>query len=109
MLGFNTSKTWFTQLGSVDTQYKLGLQTRYDHLSPVALYNTAQRKRTSLIRADQVDETSAGIFVENTTQWHPQLRTLAGLRYDRYQFEVDSSIAGNTGQARDGITSPKLS
>lgn len=109
MLGFNISHTWFTQLGTFDTQYKLGLQTRYDRLSPVALYNTALRERTSLIRSDQVDETSAGIYAENTTQWHPQFRTLAGLRYDRYQFEVDSSIAGNSGSARDGITSPKLS
>lgn len=109
MGGFNASQTWFNGLAGLEMQTKLGLQTRYDDLSPVALYNTVSRRRTALIRSDQVQQASVGLYAENTTQWLPKLRTVAGLRYDQYHFDVDSSIAGNSGTANDGIVSPKLS
>ena len=108
LLGASASKRWFTELAGLPVTNTLGLQTRYDKLSPVALYNTAQTRRTSLIRADKVEEASAGLFAENTVWWHEKFRTVLGLRYDRYQFDVNSSISGNSGHASDGITSPKL-
>lgn len=108
MAGFNMAKTWFNNIGGLDMQNKIGLQTRYDDLSPVALYNTTARQRTSLIRSDEVKEASAGLYAENNTQWLEKFRTVAGLRYDNYLFDVDSSIQGNSGKARDNITSPKL-
>ncbi len=109
MLGVNASKSWLGELAGMTMENKLGLQTRYDKLSPVALYNTAQTQRLSLIRSDKVEESSAGLFAENTLWWHEKLRTGAGLRYDRYQFDVKSSLSGNSGNTSDGITSPKLS
>ena len=109
MLGVNASKSWLGELAGMPMENKLGIQTRYDKLSPVALYNTAQAQRLSLIRSDKVEESSAGLFAENTLWWHEKLRTVAGLRYDRYQFDVKSSINGNSGNTSDGITSPKLS
>lgn len=109
MLGVNLSKSWLGELAGLPMENKLGIQTRYDKLSPVALYNTAQAQRLSRIRSDNVEESSAGLFAENTLWWHEKMRTVAGVRYDRYQFDVKSSIHGNSGNTRDGITSPKLS
>lgn len=109
MLGVNASKSWLGELAGMTMENKLGLQTRYDKLSPVALYNTAQAQRLSLIRSDKVEESSAGLFAENTLWWHEKLRTVAGVRHDRYQFDVKSSLSGNSGNTSDGITSPKLS
>lgn len=109
MLGVNASKSWLDELAGMTMENKFGLQTRYDKLSPVALYNTAQAQRLSLIRSDKVEESSAGLFAENTLWWHEKLRTVAGVRYDRYQFDVKSSLSGNSGNTSDGITSPKLS
>jgi outer membrane receptor protein involved in Fe transport len=109
MLGVNASKSWLGELAGMTMENKLGLQTRYDKLSPVALYNTAQAQRLSLIRSDKVEESSAGLFAENTLWWHEKLRTVAGVRYDRYQFDVKSSLSGNSGNTSDGIISPKLS
>jgi outer membrane receptor protein involved in Fe transport len=85
------------------------VQYRYDKLSPVGIYNTIARKRTSTIREDQVKEASAGFYAENTTQWLPKFRSISGLRYDAYDFNVGSSIDGNSGKAKDNIVSPKLS
>ena len=35
---------------------------------------------------------------QNDTQWNDWFRSILGLRYDRYRFDVDSSIAGELGQ-----------
>ena len=109
MAGFNVTKTWFNNFGGFDMQNKIGLQTRYDDLSPVALYNTVARQRTSLIRSDEVKDVSAGIYAENSTQWLEKFRSVLGIRYDNYHFDVNSSIQGDSGKAHDGIISPKLS
>lgn len=109
MLGLNLSKSWLAEFAGLPMENTLGVQTRFDKLSPVALYNTTQTRRTSLIRSDRVEESSVGVYAENTVLWHEKLRTVAGLRYDHYQFDVKSSINGNSGNIGDGITSPKLS
>jgi outer membrane receptor protein involved in Fe transport len=109
MAGFNAAKTWFTNPFSLSMQNKVGIQARHDNLSPVALYNTVAQQRTSLIRSDKVKESSVGIYAENGTQWLDKLRSVIGLRYDQYRFDVDSNIQGNSGKVHDSITSPKLS
>lgn len=109
LYGFNVSKTWYGIIAGVDMQNKIGLQTRYDDLSPVAIYNTVARQRTSLVRTDQVKELSAGVYAENTTHWLETFRSVAGIRYDAYNFNVQSSLQGNSGNVNDGTVSPKVS
>ena len=50
-----------------------------------------------------------GFFVEQQLQVTDWLRVIAGLRYDRADFDVDSDLAANSGSAHDSITSPKAS
>ena len=107
--GVNTSESWNTQLFGLSLRNKLGVQARYDRVSPVGLYNTVDRVRQSTVREDNVREASIGLYGENTTQWLPWLRFVAGVRYDAYRFNVASSIAGNSGKAQDHVVSPKLS
>ena len=109
MVGFNVSKTWYDTISGFDSQNKIGLQTRFDDLSPVSLYNTVGQQRTSLIRTDHVKEASAGIYAENSTQWLEKFRTVTGLRFDAYSFDVNSSIQGDSGNVNATTTSPKLS
>lgn len=109
MVGFNLAQSWFNDGFGLPMQHKIGWQTRYDYLSPVALFNTVATQRTSLIRSDKVKELSHGLFAENSIQWHEKFRSVLGLRYDQYHFDVNSSISGNSGDEQDHITSPKLS
>jgi hypothetical protein len=109
MLGFEASRVWLGKLGSFDTETTLGVQSRLDRLSPVGLYNTVARTQTTVVRQDDVRELSAGVYLESSVRWLPKLRTVAGLRYDTYRFNVASSIAGNSGRVAASITSPKLS
>ncbi|MDO8047625.1 TonB-dependent receptor [Janthinobacterium sp. SUN211] len=107
--GVNAAESWSTELAGLPMRNKVGVQARYDRLSPVGLYNTVERVRQSTVREDRVREASIGLYGENTVQWLPWLRSVAGLRYDAYRFKVDSSIDGNSGTANDHVVSPKLS
>jgi hypothetical protein len=103
MAGFNASETWLGQLGGIDLRNKLGLQTRYDHIAPIGLYATRARQRLATVREDRVNQGSAGLYWENTVYWQPRLRSIAGLRYDAYRFDV------NGAEASARKVSPKLS
>ena len=107
--GVNASESWSTELAGLPMRNKLGVQARFDRLAPVGLYNTVERVRQSTVREDRVRESSLGLYGENTVQWLPWLRSVAGLRYDAYRFDVASSIEGNSGTANDHVVSPKLS
>lgn len=109
MLGMNISQTWPLTVADLEMHNKIGVQLRYDKLSPVGIYNTIAQQRISTIREDSVKEASAGFYAENSIQWHPKFRSIAGLRYDAYRFDVNSSIDSNSGKVSDHIVSPKLS
>lgn len=107
--GVNASESWTTQLAGLSMRNKLGVQGRVDRLSPVGLYSTVDRIRQATVREDRVREASVGVYGENTAQWLPWLRSVAGLRYDAYRFKVASSVEGNSGAASGHLVSPKLS
>ena len=73
------------------------------------LYNTRARERLSTTREDHVVETSGGLFIESATRWNEVVRTKAGLRADRYRFDVTSDLAANSGRANDTQVSPSFS
>ena len=109
MYGANVAQTWQAAISGITMQNTIGLQARYDRLSPIGLYDTVARQRADTVREDRVEEDSIGLYAENATQWLEKFRTVAGLRYDGYRFDVDSSIPGDSGKASDYTVSPKLS
>ncbi|MGB9989173.1 TonB-dependent receptor domain-containing protein [Massilia sp. SM-13] len=100
MAGLNASLSW---QHSERSRNRIGLQSRFDWLAPVGLYESLRRGRQAVIRKDHVREGSVGLYAENATQWSPHLRTVAGLRFDKYAFDVSGS------KKDDRIASPKLS
>ncbi|MEO5883220.1 MAG: TonB-dependent receptor [Caldimonas sp.] len=107
--GLAASRSWNLKLGGLDTLNTIGLQLRHDRLDPVGLYSTVARQRAATTQQSEVRETSVGVYAENQTQWLPWFRSVAGVRGDRFDFDVASSIAENSGKAHDKIASPKLS
>ncbi|MET0265003.1 MAG: TonB-dependent receptor plug domain-containing protein [Duganella sp.] len=103
MAGFAASQAWMARLGTLDMRNKIGLQTRYDHISPLGLYTTMARQRLATVREDRVREGSAALYWENTAYWLPHWRSVIGLRHDAYRFDVNgASVSAQR-------TSPKLS
>ena len=109
VLGLAARRTWNIRLGAVDTVNTLGVQVRQDRLDPVGLYAAVARERTAATQESAVRQTSVALYAENLTQWQPWFRSVAGLRGDRFDFKVSSSIPQNSGKANDSIVSPKLS
>ncbi len=109
VLGLHPRVEFYNKLAGMDSIFKIGLQARRDDIDPVGLYHTLARDRISTTREDKVVETSVGIYVEETLHVTDKFRAIVGLRGDQYNFDVDSSIAANSGKVDDSIVSPKLS
>ena len=109
VFGLATSRTWNTRFAGKDSSNTIGLQLRHDRLDPVGLYSTVARVRAATTQESVVRQTSVGVYAENTTQWTPWLRSVAGVRADRFDFKVRSSISANSGDRNASIASPKLS
>jgi hypothetical protein len=87
----------------------VGVQARYDDIAAVGLYRTQQRIRWGTIREDAVRQGSVGAYASVDTRWTDKMRTVLGLRGDRFGFHVDSALAANSGRDSDFIASPKFS
>jgi hypothetical protein len=109
VFGLATSRSVGMKLGGADSTTTVGLQLRHDRLDPVGLYHSVARARLETTQEATVRETSLGVYVENSTQWQPWLRSIAGLRWDDFDFDVQSSVAGNSGKKNASLASPKLS
>ncbi|MDC8770031.1 TonB-dependent receptor [Roseateles albus] len=107
--GLAGSRSWNLTLAGLETSNTVGLQLRHDRLSPVGLYESVARERVGVIQESAVRQTSVGVFAENSTQWLPWMRSVAGLRFDRLDLKVSSSIAANSGTEQAHLSSPKLS
>jgi outer membrane receptor protein involved in Fe transport len=103
LFGGSLARQWAMPIAGRESTTTLGLQLRQDRIDPIGLYDTVARERVATVREDRVRESSAGLYAQNDTQWTPWLRAIAGLRYDRYVFDVDG------GSRNAGIASPKLS
>ncbi|HEY2189960.1 MAG TPA: TonB-dependent receptor plug domain-containing protein, partial [Caldimonas sp.] len=109
IFGATASRRWNGQLFGADATNTIGVQVRHDRLDPVALYATVDRRRAATTEESVVRETSVAVHGENATQWLPWLRSIAGLRADEFFFDVESSIAVNSGTRDAALVSPKLS
>jgi outer membrane receptor protein involved in Fe transport len=107
--GLAAAKSWNMSFGGRDMTNTIGLQIRHDRLDPVGLYSTVAQQRAALTQESRVRETSAGVYGENALQWAPWLRSVAGVRADRFDFAVASSISENSGKRHAMIASPKIS
>lgn len=108
ILGGNMSHTVKHRVGPFDTENKVGVQARSDDIS-VGLLKTQQRATLSSVRLDRVQETSLGVYAQNTTRWTNWLRTVTGVRGDYFAARVRSDNPANSGTADDFIASPKAS
>lgn len=108
VFGANLSHKIDGKLGNRRMQNEFGLQARHDRISPVGLYNTQGRVRFNTVREDRVTQTSIAPYFENRVRWAEKFRTVAGLRYDKYRFNVNSSIPANSGKQSDALLSPKI-
>lgn len=107
IFGASLERSWSTALLGHKSERSLGLQLRHDSIG-VGLRHTAQRRAIATIRTDNVEESSAGLCLSDTTHLSEQLRATFGLRGDFYRFAVHGDEAANSGSRTAAIASPKL-
>ena len=108
VLGAKLSQTWSHEIFGKKSETTLGLQVRYDNIRN-GLFHTEARNRFETVRTDHTQETSIGAYFENKTQWAGKFRTVAGVRADYFNFDVNSNVEANSGSRGKFIASPKLS
>ena len=91
-----------------EARFSAGLQARYDDIQPVALFRTIGRHRYATVRRDDVKQSSYAVYAAESVHWNDWFRTDVGARFDVFHFDVESSLAANSGTADDSIASPKL-
>ena len=105
--GINASHTLFGNLMGRSSETTVGAQFQNDNIRN-GLYSTVARQVISTTRADHIVERSLGLYAENKTAWADKFRTVAGVRVDKFNFNVDSDNAANSGTNSDAKVSPKL-
>ena len=104
--GLNASHAFDARVGGIETQTRIGLQTRGDDIR-VGLFKTLQRETLSTVREDSVREGSVGLWADTTARWTDWLRTTVGIREDYFAGRVLSDMPENSGSAQASMTSPK--
>jgi TonB dependent receptor/Carboxypeptidase regulatory-like domain/TonB-dependent Receptor Plug Domain len=108
VLGGKLRYQWFGKVGDKAIESEAGFETRYDDIGVVGLYHTEARQLLGTTRQDTVHQGSAALYYQGSLVVVPKARVVVGLRGDLYHFDVDSTIAENSGTATPGIVSPKL-
>ena len=95
---------------------RFGVDLRSDDVDQVGFVNSASRRFVSHGRLDAVQEQSAGVYWQNEINWTERLRSILGLRHDRFEFDVKaleaarpSTLPANSGRANDSITTASVS
>ena len=104
--GLNASHAFDVRVGGIETQTRVGLQTRGDDIR-VGLFKTLQRETLSTVREDSVREGNVGLWADTTARWTDWLRTTVGIREDYFAGRVLSDTPANSGNAQASMTSPK--
>ena len=109
--GLDGSHTWHAYKsadGKVASDMTVGFQLQNDNIFN-GLYDTRARQRIATTREDHIVETSGAVYLENATMWSDALRTVVGVRANRYRFNVDGDRLENSGRAYDTLVTPTLS
>lgn len=107
--GVDATQTWHVHRGDrIASDLTVGARLQNDNIFN-GLYDTRARRRLNTTREDHIVETSGVLFVESSMRWGEMVRTVAGLRADRYRFDVRSDRIENSGRTHDTQLSPSFS
>lgn len=111
VVGGELLRGWNHLLLGHDSVTEVGAQLRVDRID-VSLLDTVARIPQYTVSADQVTQAALGLYVQNSTEWRPWLRSVLGLRADsarmRQKDRTPSAPGLNDGSASATQLSPKL-
>jgi outer membrane receptor protein involved in Fe transport len=111
-----TAEYAFTHgLGGVTFVSRVGADARRDHIDNALHYDRARERLSHVVDAG-IDETRLSLYGEEEITWSPLLRSVLGVRLDRFNFDVDdrredlATLGTQSSGVRDALgVSPKAS
>ena len=92
-----------------DLELNVGAEFRYDDIGPVGVDENDSGRFVANIGNNDIAETSLGVYAESAWRPTPDIRVLAGLRADHYDFDVSARTPhSSAGGESDHIVSPSL-
>ena len=92
-----------------DLELDVGAEFRYDDIGPVGVDENDSGRFVANIGNNDIAETSLGVYAESAWRPTPDLRVLAGLRADHYDFDVSARTPNSfAGGESDHLVSPSL-
>ncbi|MEM1434573.1 MAG: TonB-dependent receptor, partial [Pseudomonadota bacterium] len=88
--------------------FRYGATLHVDTDVDLGLYQTSARQRLATIREDTVDQSIFGTYAELELAPVERLRVIAGLRFDRLDWDIDAAQTANSGDGDDNVVSPNL-
>jgi hypothetical protein len=121
VFGLKGSRTWTGSVGGLPMSNVVGLQSRVDDIRDVGIFPTYERQIIGATQDAGVRESSVALYGENSIQWRDWLRTVIGVRADRFGYEVTDRMRNpdgscdlhsdplgcNSGSRRAALLSPK--
>ncbi len=108
-IGANGDWRHETQVGAIDTTFRVGGGFHTDFIDRVALVKTMNRVPTGAIRNDEATITLANVWTDATLHLTDRWRTTFGGRVDQVFFDVTSLQPENSGDGDGSLFSPKFS
>ena len=96
------------QLPERTVDLRWGVDTTYNDINEVGLFNTAARQRFSATRDDSIKHWSASAWASLEVPVTERLRAIAGLRGDLFNWDVNAQLQENSGTGKGNQLSPSL-
>lgn len=109
IVGGQLVRGWNMDFWGLPSVTEIGGQVRHDDIG-VGLLDTVDRVPFATVNDVGVSETESAVYLQNTTHWTNWFRSIAGVRGDFIQINMNSmSTPINSGNISDSKASPKLS
>jgi hypothetical protein len=104
--GFDVARTFETP----STETTVGAGLRNDNVPIVGLYLTNARRQypDGTLSSDHAAITAEYAYVQSKIKIVPRFRVTPGLRFDHFNYSVAAFDPSNSGDANEGVVSPKL-
>ena len=107
VFGGSGSHEWTAQVAGKTLVTTVGFQERTDVIN-LGFSHTEHRAVIAPVDLSSVHEEEGGVYAQSKLQVAEWFRLQGGLRADAAEFDVDDSIAANSGKRSAAILSPKL-
>ena len=96
------------RIGNLNANATVGTDWRRDGIDVGLMY---QQHRTPLetVADSRVNERDLGVYAQEEIVFNQYLRTIIGVRHDRFAFDVRAITSGPAGRLRPSFTGPKAS